>query len=446
MKNISLLLVLLLLEMSCAPGKSGDGNVNDGVGCRIKEVHIPPSGVLHMKSYYVSASYEALGDTLVFGYNDRSHTLDVIDCRADTLGEIHLDKEGDNGVVGRVGGLHVHTPDSIWVYSEAMQAYLVGRDGRIRHKCDLHASLAADEELSVMSHHAICTSRLFYDAGRGTLLYAVVGRHAEASSFKVRELDVHTGRVVRDYPLQASVAASDVSSGYANMNRVNVAIDDSLIVYNYPIESHIYVLDRNSGATRVINADSYYTENRAEKCNSMDYSEWERHQVENPHFFDVMYLPAAQLYVRLHLGGIAYEQGRTLGEALASRPLYASFFDRGFHKLGEIKLPERRYNYFMGWCGMSDGVLIFVDNELDESEFSEDLFFDRIMPEKKEQAVGFLGKEGEQNPVPPRISMFCSRGGCLPWKGGVTCKGKQKNGIMTVAIAIAALKGIEFIV
>ena len=77
---------------------------------------------------------------------------------------------------------------------------------------------------------------------------------------------------------------------------------------------------------------------------------------------------------------------------------------------------------------------------------SEDLFFDRIMPEKKEQAVGFLGKEGEQNPVPPRISMFCSRGGCLPWKGGVARKGKEKSGIMKVASATVVLKGIEFIV
>ena len=86
-------------------------------------------------------------------------------------------------------------------------------------------------------------------------------------------------------------------------NAVNIAFHDSLIVYNYPIESHIYVLNRLTGSFRALEADSRYTKNCAEKCLSKDYSLWERHQIENPHFFDVMYLSEVGIYARLHLGG-----------------------------------------------------------------------------------------------------------------------------------------------
>lgn len=359
------------------PEKSQEENF---VEIRVEKRHFLPSEVLHLKSYYLTSSGVWGADTLVWGYNSRSHALDVMDVRADTIGEIHLDREGDQGVTGRVEGMYVHTPDSIWLCSEAMLAYLVDGEGRVRQKIDLHASLREGEEVSVKSHHAVCTSRLFYDGTRGVLLYGVVDRSTKPYVFKVRELDVRTGTVVRDYPLQPSLVEPDVSHGYANMNRVNLAFHDSLVVYNYPIESHIYVLDRNSGATRVVEADSRYTDNRAAKCESGDYALWERHQVENLHFFDVMYLPAAGLYARLHLGGIPWDAGRPLGELLDARPLYVSFLDKAFHKVGEHRLADKRYSHYTGWCAVPDGLLLFVDNALDGSEISEDLYVDKVLP------------------------------------------------------------------
>ena len=49
-------------------------------------------------------------------------------------------------------------------------------------------------------------------------------------------------------------------------------------------------------------ADSDYTSNKAQKCKSKtDYTEWQRHGFENPHFFDIMYLPTCDMYARLHV-------------------------------------------------------------------------------------------------------------------------------------------------
>ena len=54
-------------------------------------------------------------------------------------------------------------------------------------------------------------------------------------------------------------------------------------------------------------ADSDYTSNKAQKCKSKtDYTEWQRHGFENPHFFDIMYLPTCDMYARLHVDAIDF--------------------------------------------------------------------------------------------------------------------------------------------
>lgn len=379
MKKILLLCTVLSILFSCSNEKKKIVAENDTMTYRVEQTHVPPSDVMQLKSYHQSASFQDAEDTLVMGYNYRSHALDVTDCHTDSISEIRLDREGDNAVQGRVTGIFIETPDSIWVYTEAMQAYLINKEGLVLKKTNLHHSLDKGEEILIDANHAICTARLYVDTARGTLLYGIRDRNTQPASFKVRELDIEQERIVKDYPLQASVADKDASH-YANMNGVNISFHDSLIVYNYPYESHIYVLNRRNGTTRVVEADSRYTINTARRCTGKDYSEWERHQVENPHFYDVMYLPDARMYARLHLGGTDYDKKHMLGELLASRSLYVSFFDTEFHKVGEQLLPEQRYSYFTGWCGMDDGIILFVDNELDKSEFSEDLFFDKIIP------------------------------------------------------------------
>jgi hypothetical protein len=57
---------------------------------------------------------------------------------------------------------------------------------------------------------------------------------------------------VKEYRLSPSVVAPCLDNRYANMNDVNVNFNDSLIVYNYPIESHIYVLDMKTGKRTVL--------------------------------------------------------------------------------------------------------------------------------------------------------------------------------------------------
>jgi hypothetical protein len=54
------------------------------------------------------------------------------------------------------------------------------------------------------------------------------------------------------------------------------------IIYNYPVESHLYTIDREDMQRSVIQAESRYTQNIAGKCSSRtDYTKWELHGLEN---------------------------------------------------------------------------------------------------------------------------------------------------------------------
>ena len=140
MKNTVAGIILALIAMTVygCDQKKKTCEEKNAVTCHIVEKHIPASDVLYLKAYPLSASYQTSKDTIILGYNYRSHALDVIDCRTDSVREIRFEKEGNNAVTGRLTSLYVHNMDSIWIYSESMQAYLVDQTGSIRQKLNLN--------------------------------------------------------------------------------------------------------------------------------------------------------------------------------------------------------------------------------------------------------------------------------------------------------------------
>ena len=136
------------------------------------------------------------------------------------------------------------------------------------------------------------TIRLYYNALHQSLLCTVKDRSVSPPRFKVKEIFLEENQQVKTFNLSPSIAEPDISKGYANMSEPNVNFRDDYILYNYPIESHLYKIDLNTGSGKMYKADSDYTSNKAQKCKSKtDYTEWQRHGFENPHFFDIMYLP-----------------------------------------------------------------------------------------------------------------------------------------------------------
>lgn len=255
---------------------------------------------------------------------------------------------------------------------------LLNADGEVLKAFNPCDGLEAHESVLVGRNYAVATDGFYYDAERGSLLFGVVDLSGSSAKFRVREISLKNAKVVWEYTLQPSVVVGDVySGGYANMNKPNISFTGNKIVYNYPVESHVYVLDRKTNKTKVIEADSRFSKNVADKCLSKDdYTQWERHAIENPHFYEVVHLPQIGKYVRLHTSECVYDVGKTMEELICGKELSLTVFNDDFSVCGEMKLARNRYSYFTGWCAMDDGIVLYVDNPLSDEQVTENLAVD----------------------------------------------------------------------
>lgn len=247
---------------------------------------------------------------MLYGYNYKIHGLDCFNLKNMQSSQITFLGDGNSAVVRPVTGVYVQSLDSIWIYDGSQRALLLDRQGQLLNAVNLRDGLTSDEQVLIDCNFAISTSKLYYDEQHKSLLYGIQDTSTSPYSFKVREVFLNGSFPPVMYLLQSSVSVSDVSGGdYGNMNGINISFSDDDILYNYPVESHVYVLDRRTKQTKVVDADSRFTKNVAGKCRSRsDYSQWIRHAVENPHFYDIIYLPEREMYVRLHLGEHTFER------------------------------------------------------------------------------------------------------------------------------------------
>lgn len=388
-RSYFLLLACFFFLVSCQfAGNKKEIGHEEGVKLDVKEVVIPPSDVLNLKSYYLSFVYQADSLQMLYGYNYKIHGLDCFNLKNMQSSQITFSGDGNSAVVRPVTGLYIQSLDSIWVYDGSQRALLMDRQGQLLNAVDLRDGLTSNEQVMIDCNFAISTSKLYYDGQHKSLLYGILDTSTSPYSFKVREVFLGGSFPPVTYLLQSSVSVSDVSGGdYGNMNGINISFSDDDILYNYPVESHVYVLDRRTKQTKVVDADSRFTKNVAGKCRSRsDYSQWIRHAVENPHFYDVMYLPEKEMYARLHLGEHTFDATIDADALMDDRKLYLTLFDKEFNVVSECSLATHRYNYYTAWAATRKGVLVFVDNLMSSAIKTDKLEMDIIeMPMKTEK-------------------------------------------------------------
>lgn len=370
------LLLLSFLLFSCRnQGNSAQHThiQKDSLSCTAKHIQIPPSTeVLELKSYYITSPVDFDSIKGIMAYNYRLHSLDLINLEENdhTISSIPLQKEGPNGIAGRISGICPVSKDSIWVY-DGISMYLIDNTGNV---CD-KISFQNKENIIINTNYAMCTARFFYNKDRASLLYLT-----DRDSLIIEEYDVKARRIIKEYPLSYSVSNAARELVYGDMDAPNVSFTTGKIIYNYPYESNIYLLDMKSGKQSVIDAESSYTPNIAQKCTANGYATWEKHRIENIHFFDVMYLPKSEKFIRLHLGEATFDSQKPVLSLLDSKGLYLSVFDKDFHCMGETKLTDKKYNLFTGWCALADALLLFNDNSLSEATDYDNLSIDIITP------------------------------------------------------------------
>lgn len=346
----------------------------DTIGCSIEHKDIfPSSDVLELKDYPVTAYLKADSLQGIMGYNYRLHSLDLINLKGQLrVLSFPLQRDGPDGVFNRVKSIVPLSLDSIWMY-DGVKFCLVDSAGKVRDQF----SPVADTFVLLETNYAMHTAKLVYDNSSCSLLYPVL----KDDSVFVEEYGLRQRDVLHRYYLKPSLCNPDNSIAYADFRFPNVNVVGGKIVYNYPYESTIYVLDRKSGAYSAFGGASAHTSNEAPRCESQtDYAVWQRYGIENTHFYDVMYLPEAGLYARVHIKGIGFDQSKPLDELLDSREMYLMFFDSEFCIVKEMKLEACKYSCFTSWCALPRAVSLFENNSLSDSVDYEKLALSVIVP------------------------------------------------------------------
>lgn len=378
MKFLNFIFFMLLAFLaSCMEQKSQNKIKNNTVDVEVEEMKFPPQTVLQLKSYYLSSAVHTDSTDFLIGYNYRLHSLDYMNLQSKEVTQTILSDEGPDAVIS-LTGLYANSLDSIWISDESERVFLLDNAGRIKTTVDLKEYLQDTEQLLINTNHAMFTSHLYYNEIRQSLMFLV--KNMASQTFVVRELFLDKGKDAVDYELEPSKIIPDITSGYAFINAPNVNFTTTDIIYNYPFEASIYTLGIQTGERKYVLAQSQYTENIVESIEpGTDYSTIEKCRIQNPHFFDVMYIPKLKKYVRLHLGGVDFDEKKGRDELMNDRILYLMIFDENMKLLGESKLLEHRYNNFTGWSILYNGVALFVDNILDEEDDTEDLAIDVIL-------------------------------------------------------------------
>ena len=378
MKSLKFIFFILIAFLaSCMEQKSQNKIKNNIVEVEVEEMKFPPQTVLQLKSYYLSSAVHTDSADFLIGYNYRLHSLDYMNLQSKEVTQTILSDEGPDAVIS-LTGLYANSLDSIWMSDESERVFLLDNAGQIKTTVNLKEYLQDTEQLLINTNHAMFTSHLYYNEIRQSLMFLL--KKMASQTFVVRELFLDKGKDAIDYELEPSRIIPDITSGYAFINAPNVNFTTTDIIYNYPFESSVYTLDIQTGERKYVPAQSQYTENIVERVEpGTDYSTIEKCRIQNPHFFDVMYIPKLKKYVRLHLGGVDFDEKRGRDELMNDRILYLMIFDEKMKVLGESKLLEHRYNNFTGWSVSYNGVALFVDNILDEEDDTEDLAIDVIL-------------------------------------------------------------------
>jgi hypothetical protein len=296
-------------------------------------------------------------EDFIIAYNGYTHSIDILNLTKDAVSHIVLKPEGQDGITG-VSGIYACSLDRFWV-STADNISLVDSAGHVKRRVSL---LRKDGEVAfIMTNFSICTSKIYYNSKRNSLFLLMMSIVNDKSDFFVEEYSLSNDSIKR-YPITMT-AKKNLRYGYGWKQCPNVTFTDTKILYNFPIESNVYVIDVETGNNMVYGGKSQYTDNEVGSLNfPYDLEQANRHIIENVHFFELNYDPVNDVYYRLHLNRTESDVSRDFEDIYNYKEMYLTVFNSEFEVVNESKLDDFTYNYRNCWGITGKGLFIAKSN------------------------------------------------------------------------------------
>ena len=351
-------MIIALALLSCNEKKPLVDNFYGMQTVLVSEEIDIPIDELSLTSYLIHFCYSFQGDNYIIAHNYLTHNLDIFNVSQQTVSHIKLNLEGPDGINHDVQGIYLHSKDSIWIYTMGIIS-LIDFEGKVRDRIRI---TSLDNKIPIVStNFTSSTSKLYYNSTRKSLFYLTMSISNEKSSFFVSEYSL-SDHSIKKYPLNAT-EKKNLRWDYGWKQCPNVTYTENAILYNFPIESNIYVIDLESGKSSVFGGKSRYTSNSVNKLKTpFSFSEGNRHIYENVHFFELLYDGVNNLYYRLHLSDTEYEADTEFEALYQSKTMYLTVFNHKFEIINETRLEEKKYNYRNFWGMLNNGFFIGTNN------------------------------------------------------------------------------------
>lgn len=372
--------------------KSLEADDMDEYALTIDSIRIPRVAGVNM-TYHTYALYEKDNINYLFGYNPKSSTIDVIDInkrtvfnRLDLARDTNLFKQLDPQDLDKgrsITDINVVNFDSIILNYSNRKLVVMDTSVTVKKIIDL-------EDLAYqngMTGRAISYSHNFKSLFFNDQL--LFNHFYPDNRWKKKVEIVSSLNLATEKLTPIPITYSDYfyhiggKAGFLNSVLTSEFQKKDVLTYSFLYESNIYQYDRKN---ETITCYGAMTSKGKNIVDSMEYEgddlkKWEKHNIENTQFLNVMYDKYRHLYYRFSLRGIPYKNGKYFSSAL-DKPLTLMVFNEKFEVVKEMDLPSYVYSAST-WFITQEGLFISPTNQKNTYSDPNHLRFHIIKLNKK---------------------------------------------------------------
>lgn len=303
-----------------------------------KEIYIKIDSQTLSFEYYNSFDYyDKNGELLFYGYNQKTHFIDIINLSERKIEKhIKLEEQGPDAVGMRITGLNVVSPDSILIDDDSRLIFL-NNNGSVFWKLmksdpDLFKSIPKGDLLTrqeAFEPGYIKRNKNLY------LIYQPFDRKLISKTPIILEINTDSLKTSL-LPVYYSSAIVEKNSYRPIYGGPQACFCEDKIVVNFAYESNIYVYDFETRQVTPFGGKSMFTSNQSppydKNTNPDDY------RITTITFHPVVYDQYRKYYYRTHWGEMALKRTESEYNTWPDKPVYLTVFNRDFNVVFEKKL------------------------------------------------------------------------------------------------------------
>lgn len=343
MKYLSLLIpVSIILSISCQhnikPLENYEKPLNNST-LTYKEIFLKIDCLTLSVEYYTSFDfYNKNGEILFFGYNPKTHNLDVINLTNRRVEKhIKLEKQGPDAVGMRITGMNVVSYDSILIDDESRFVFM-NSDGLVfwrlsKNNPNLLKGIPKGNLLTQVE-----AFKPGYSKKTGSLYVIYQPFEKKYLNTLPIILEIDTDSLTSSFvPVYyPEVITANKNSYKPIYGGPQACFTEDKIIVNFAFESNIYVYNLKSKKVTPFGGKSNFTPNQsppyAESSNPEDY------RLTTINFHPLIYDPYRNYYYRTHWGEMNLKKTEFEYNNWPDKPVFLTIFDHEFNVLFETKL------------------------------------------------------------------------------------------------------------